>query len=174
MNYLPFQPIKNKAFRLYFSVVDYTSANFPPNIGTWEYVGISKDGATFDATTNTPVQITGDSADGQSGNSTRAKYYVDLTADEMNADVVVFQANDSASQQAPAVIVMYTIPQELSSAPSKTSSVAEKVTAIFQYLFFKRTVTASAETLFKDDGSTSLGSNTLSDNGTTVTKGKIS
>jgi len=62
---------------------------------------------------------------------------------------------------------------ELASIPTSTSSLADKLVGIYEYLFHKRTITASTETLYKDNESTVLGSSSLSDNGTVVTKSKI-
>ena len=70
--YFPFQVNKNQAFRLYFSKVN-TDGNFAVN-STTSY--ISKDGSSRVAATNS-IQT------GATG-----AYYIDLTAEEMNADVV--------------------------------------------------------------------------------------
>lgn len=63
-----------------------------------------------------------------------------------------------------------TIP-ELSSIPGVGDTVANKLQALYQYFLLRRTVTASTETLLKSDGVTTLGSASLSDDGTTFTKG---
>ena len=70
--------------------------------------------------------------------------------------------------------VIYTQKEELISTPSKISSLEDKITALFQYFFGKRTVTASKETIYKDDGTTVLGESSIADDSTTVTKGKVS
>lgn len=62
---------------------------------------------------------------------------------------------------------------ELAAIPTTTSSLRQMVQFVFQYFRNKRTVTASTETLFKEDASTSLGTSTLTDDGTTFTHGEI-
>lgn len=172
--YLPFRPIKGQAFRLYFETPGTSNLATVPNPCP-AYVSfssltfrISKDGAAATTLTNAPVEYgTG-------------KGYVDLTSTEMNADTISISCNQQSNSNTTngtncaVSIIIYTTSSELSSAPTLNSSIADKITALFQYFFFKRTMTASAETLYKDDESTTLASNTVSDNGTTVTKGKIS
>ena len=87
--YYPKTVTKGVAFRLYFSFKG-TTYNFSSNTAwqaSYPAVGsiasaawtISKDGSAPASLTNAPVQIAGTSMG-----------YVDLTADEMNADVVAF------------------------------------------------------------------------------------
>lgn len=61
---------------------------------------------------------------------------------------------------------------ELSVVPSTTGTLRRKIDFLFQYFRNKRTMTSSVETLYKEDASTSLGTSTVSDNGTTFTKGE--
>lgn len=63
---------------------------------------------------------------------------------------------------------------ELSVIPGVTGSLREKLNFIFQYFKLKRTVTATTETMYKDNSSTSLGTSTVSNDGTTAIHGKIS
>lgn len=63
---------------------------------------------------------------------------------------------------------------ELSAIPSATSTFAGMLQATFQRFFYKRTQTSTTQTLFKADSSTTLGSATVSDDGTTQSSGKIS
>jgi len=63
---------------------------------------------------------------------------------------------------------------ELASVPTTTSSMRQMVQYLFEYFRNKKTVTATTETLLKEDASTSLGTATLSDDGTTFTKGEMS
>jgi hypothetical protein len=63
---------------------------------------------------------------------------------------------------------------ELSAVPGASGTLRQKITMVFQYLIFKRTTTASTETAYKADSSTSLGTSTVSDDGTTATHGKVS
>jgi hypothetical protein len=62
---------------------------------------------------------------------------------------------------------------ELSSIPSTTGTIRQKLNFLFQYFRNKRTITATTETVFKEDATTTVGTATLSDNGTTFTKGEL-
>jgi hypothetical protein len=62
---------------------------------------------------------------------------------------------------------------ELNVLPSSSSSLQEKIEFIYQYLAFKRTATSTLETMHKNDGTTALGTATLSDNGILFTKNKV-
>lgn len=62
---------------------------------------------------------------------------------------------------------------ELATVPTTTGSMRQKLSFLFQYFRNKKTQTSSTETLFKEDDSISLGTATLSDDGTTATKGEM-
>lgn len=62
---------------------------------------------------------------------------------------------------------------ELSAVPTTTGSLRQKLNFLFQYFRNKRTVTATTETAFKEDASTSLGTATIADDGTTFTRGEL-
>jgi hypothetical protein len=62
---------------------------------------------------------------------------------------------------------------ELSAIPSATSSMRALLLALWERFFYKRTQTATTFTQFKADSSTSLGTATVADDGTTQTTGKI-
>ena len=62
---------------------------------------------------------------------------------------------------------------ELSAVPSTTGTLRQKLNYLFQYMRNKRTTTASTETMYKEDSTTSLGTSTVSDDGTTATHGKV-
>lgn len=62
---------------------------------------------------------------------------------------------------------------ELSSIPTTTGSLRQKLNFIFQYFRNKRTITNTTEKLFKEDAATQLGTSTVSDDGTTFTHGEI-
>lgn len=73
-------PTKNSAFRLHFILFDSTTPVESAVItgqSSWTTKAISKDSGAFTSLTNSPVEI---------GNGW---YYVDLTSDEMNADIVL-------------------------------------------------------------------------------------
>lgn len=96
MEYYSFHPKKNQAFRLYFSLESYQSGDIEA-ASTFDYVGLSKDGGTFDACTNNPVEVAYDTGDGGGGARSWGRYYIDLTAAEMNADFIIFGWSDNVS-----------------------------------------------------------------------------
>ena len=61
---------------------------------------------------------------------------------------------------------------ELSSIPAVTAPLSQQIQFLFQYFKNKRTVTSSQEKMYKENN-TLIGTSTLSDDGTTFTKGKI-
>jgi hypothetical protein len=84
----------------------------------------------------------------------------DLSAAQVNAEVVDVINTDAHV--------------ELASIPTTTSPLRQQVQFVFQLFRNKRTVTVDTETLYKEDGSTVLGTSTISDDGTTFTHGEIS
>jgi hypothetical protein len=62
---------------------------------------------------------------------------------------------------------------ELSAVPGVTGTVLEAVSWVFSLARNKITQTATTQTLFKDDGSTTLAASTHSDDGTTHTRGEF-
>ena len=170
MIYLPFKPIKGQEFTLYFDG-SFSSTSAPAADWTAIVFYISKDGGTFTECTNAGNNITHDSSNTA---GTRGRGYIVLTATEMDAGVVLVDILSGGSNSLINTIVIHTTVSELAASPTLNSSIADKITAIFQYLFFKRTVTATTETLKKSDGTTTLGTSTVSDDGTTFTHGAIS
>lgn len=171
MKYLPFKPIKGQEFVLYFSST--ADQGIPGSLASgWDYFGISKDGAQFTETSNSPTEI---AADASSATGTRANCFVTLTATEMDADAIIIAGYDTGGGSAIGsfCMVIYTQVSELAAAPTLNSSLSDKLTAIFQYLFFQRTNTASVQTLYKNNSSTTIGTATITDDSTTVTRGKI-
>lgn len=160
LTYVNHYPVRNQAYRLYFCAVNPGSSDAFVSIGT-NTISVSKDGSALVTATNAGVGLD------------TGLFYVDLTATEMDADIVCVTFNGDTSRN-DQTFVIKTIPGELSSIPTSTSDLFSRIVAIFQYLFFKRTVTATQEKLIKSDGSTVLGTGTLSDDGTTFTKGNIS
>lgn len=64
---------------------------------------------------------------------------------------------------------------ELTAIPTAAAgTVAQFLLALWQRFFHKVTQTATTQTLFKADSTTSLGTATCSNDGTTMTKGKVS
>lgn len=90
-------------------------------------------------------------------------------------DQVFVDAPVTSTQVATAISTELDTPvSELAAVPGASVSLRDMVKFIFEYLRNKRTITASTETLLKNDSSTSLGTSTVSDDGTTFTKGKMS
>ena len=63
---------------------------------------------------------------------------------------------------------------DIASVPAMTASALSGLNWLFALARNKRTQTATTETVYKDDGSTSLATSTKSDDGTTFTRGKYS
>lgn len=61
---------------------------------------------------------------------------------------------------------------ELTAIPTTSGSLRQKLNYVFQKFRNKRIITSSLETMYKEDASTSLGTNTVADDGTTVTIGE--
>ena len=61
---------------------------------------------------------------------------------------------------------------ELSAIPTTTGTLRQKINYLFQYFRNKRTVTATTETLYKEDTTTSLGTGTVADDGNVFTQGE--
>ena len=168
--------IKAKAFRLYFSTQGMEDKIQLNGGSAWVdfFIGnliwtITKDGGSSSALTNTPVAV-----DGGIG-------FIDLTASEMSADVVCIRGayvnnptGGGIKQSSLSISIIYTISDELTTVPDKNSTLADKITFLFQYFRNRRTVTASDSKLYKEDETTELGNATLDDDGVTFNKGEFS
>ena len=62
---------------------------------------------------------------------------------------------------------------ELSSVPTTSTTMQKRIQFLFQYFRNRRTMTAVAETMFKEDGASVLGQASISDNGATTDKGEM-
>lgn len=62
---------------------------------------------------------------------------------------------------------------ELSACPTAGATLAQKITYLFEFFRHKMTATSSVQTLFKDNGSTSLCTNTQGDSAGTYTRGEF-
>lgn len=63
---------------------------------------------------------------------------------------------------------------ELAAVPAATSSIKDKITWVFQWVRNKSTQTATQRKLYADDTTTVISTETVSDDGTTFTKGEAS
>ena len=92
-----------------------------------------------------------------------------------NLDATVSTRATPAQVNAEVVDVLNTdVNTELTAIPTTVSPLRQMIQFLFQYFRNKKTVSATIETMFKEDASTTLGTATLADNGTTFTKGKTS
>lgn len=78
---------------------------------------------------------------------------------DVNAEVVDVIRTDTVS--------------ELSACPTASATLNDKVTYLYQYFRHKLTSSSSAMTLYKDDGSTTLCSDAISDSGSLFTRGEM-
>jgi len=62
---------------------------------------------------------------------------------------------------------------ELAALPGASPTILEMLQFVYEYLRNKVTVTSSSETVYKNDSSTAIGERTLSDNGTTFSKTRV-
>lgn len=83
-----------------------------------------------------------------------------LSAAQVNAEVVDALDTDTYA--------------ELGSVPAATASLTDKITWLFMLARNKGTQTSTVKTLLADDGSTTVATSTVSDDGTTFTRGEFS
>lgn len=62
---------------------------------------------------------------------------------------------------------------ELSACPAATATLRDKITFLFEYFRHKVTASTTATTMYKDDGSTPLCTNAISDSGSLFTRGEL-
>ena len=108
-------------------------------------------------------------------------YSLDITAAEMNADLVVVKMTSTTAGANIPLHVIHTFTEplddtnvELASIPTTTGGLRTMIQFLFQYFRNARTETTATESLKKEDGSTELGSRTLADDGSTFTRGEMS
>lgn len=102
--FLPFKPTKGEAFRLQLDIMGQSNGSTIAIVTDFHYVGLSKDGAQFTETVNTPVFIAVDTDD---TGASRSCSYLDLTASEMNADIIVVVARNTTGT--PGLLIVITI-----------------------------------------------------------------
>jgi len=168
---LEYYALKNTAFTL----------SYPAYDGEWssQYITspagldseVSKDKAAFSDCTNEWTEI------GSTGIGT-----LDLTATEMNCDLVIVKTTSSTAGVNFPLIVIHPYVDvvdiantELSVVPTTVSGLRAMIQFIFEKLRNKGTMNkdTGVETLMKEDGSTPLGTATHTDDGTTVTRGEM-
>lgn len=87
------------------------------------------------------------------------------------ASVTAAVDTTAGSNTAIATAVWAVTMTELSSVPSSTDTVLKALSWVFHMARYKRTQTATTETLFKSDGSTTLGTSSKSDDTVTYIRG---
>lgn len=162
-NYTPnHNPPRGVAYTLRFGVA---SGNFINNLNTYiDHVYVSIDGGAW----------SGDLFDNLTLVS-RGLVSLPLTAEQMDGEVIAVEIMAQAAymNDVNAMLFIYTSPQELSAMATKTSTLQDKMQALYQYFIHKRDMTTAVMKLYKDDGAAIVGSCPVSDDGTTKTKGKI-
>jgi len=157
-------PVKNKAWRVTFPIMDADGDLVTGATGLDSEV--SKDGGTFVDCTSEATEIA----------TASGMYFLDLTATEMNADTVaiIVKTTSVGAKTTSLVCYPYMI-SELSAAPAFGAAgmgIEEALSWIVAQMRNKITQTATTTTLFKDDGSTTESTSTISDDGTTLTRGE--
>jgi len=106
----------------------------------------------------------------------RAGYLDNLSAGAVAQEATVAALNDvsSADVQTAVAAELDAAGSELASIPTTTGTLRQKINFLFQYFRNRRTNTATTQKLYKEDGTTQLGSATVSDDGTTFDKGEMS
>jgi hypothetical protein len=93
--------------------------------------------------------------------------------DDAERIVEVTAWDPAQSSQAAVDAALDAASTQLTAVPTTTGSLRQLIQFLAAYFRNRRTVTSSAETLYREDASTSLGSASLSDNGTTYDKGEM-
>ena len=108
--------------------------------------------------------------------------HLTLTQAEMNYDLVIVKITSSTVGANFPLVEIHTetntlgsVNTELAAIPASTATLAEMIQYLFEKARHKSTMDkdTGVETMMKDDGTTSLGTATHSDDGTTVTKGEM-
>lgn len=156
-------PVIGEAYRLYGTIISSATGNPITGGLTGVAATISKDGASFASTTNSPVEI-----------GTTGKYYLELTAAEMNATSVwvsVAASNTNAVYDQACII---TVPSStevptaaevatavwdtaLYSTPNATpGTMGKALSLVTKYAFYRFAKTGNNAVLYDADGTTSI------------------
>ena len=154
-------PIKNAAFRVTFDLRLTTGA---VNTGaTGLDSEISKDGGTFADCTNEATEIA----------TSSGVYYLDLTSTEMNADTVAIRVKSTNTNNMDQVLVLYPVSiTEPTAAPTWPMSLEGALGWLGALARNKTTQTNTTTTLRNDADSANISTSTVSDDGTTYTRGE--
>lgn len=123
---------------------------------------VSKDGGAFAATTNTVSEITGSGV-----------YLLDLTATEMTADTVVLKVTSTSTGAVVVILVWQPVSiTEPTTVPAWPMSVEAALGWLAALARNKTTQTATTTTLRNDTDSANISTSTITDDGTTYTRGE--
>ncbi len=153
-------PVRGQAFRVTFDLRLSTGAL---NVGAAGLDSeVSKDGGTFTDCTNEATEIA----------TSSGIYTLDLTAAEMAADTVAIQIKSSTGSAVTQVLVLYPVSiAEPGSSPTFPTDIEKAlgwITAQASNLF---TQTATTSTLRNRADNADISTSTVSDDGTTFTRG---
>ena len=159
-------PIKNKAFCVVFPIMDATGSFVTGAAGVTSTV--SKDLGTFASCTNNAVEIA----------TASGMYYLNMTATEMNADIVSVMVKSTTTGSKTTPMVFYPVEiKELSAVPGFGDGVTG-LEELLSYLLAlsrnKMTQTTATTTLKKADTTTTLATASVSDDGTTFVRNQWS
>lgn len=158
-------PVKGKAHRVTFPVFDADGDLVTSGTGLTTAAEVSKDGGTFAACTNDPVEIA----------TTSGFYYLDVTATEMTADTVALKIALTNSGAKPTALILY--PMDLGEPSGVPGFGTSKLGAVTAWLLAlnrnKMTQTSTTTTLRNDADSGNLATSTVSDSGGTFTRGEF-
>jgi hypothetical protein len=154
-------PKKNVAYRATFDLRLTTGAL---NVGaTGLDSEISKDGGTFADCTNEATEIA----------TSSGIYFLDLTSTEMNADTVAIKIKSTNTNNMDQVLVLY--PQSIAEPSAAPTWPTDMETALGWLVALgrnKMTQTSTTTTLRNDADNANLSTSTVSDDGTTYTRGE--
>ena len=105
--------IKGETFR-YYGIIESSAENSADISAATVTVKVSKDGGVFATATNAIVKI---------DEGTLGYFYIDLTATEMNADVICVEISSSVSNAKEPDIILYTINAEVNPGVSNFTGV---------------------------------------------------
>ena len=170
--------LTGKSFTLYAGNPMALDANDPPDAGGWmallngsdvSSVGSSVSTAPFYGFEGNVVLVPTDKGGG--ADITAGVLVIDAWYTPITDDGAL--AGDDIDEDLKTNIWSKAL-SDISSVPAITASALSGLNWLFALARNKRTQTATTETVYKDDGSTSLSTSTKSDDGTTFTRGKYS
>jgi hypothetical protein len=154
-------PIKNVAYRITFAIFknDGTLITGATALDS----EVSKDAGTFADCTNEATEIA----------TASGIYYLDLTSTEMNADTVAVVVKTTSTGAVLPVIVMYpVVVAEPTAAPVWPMGIQSSLGWLVALARNKMTQTSTTTTLRNDADAATIATSTVSDDGTTGTRGE--